>query len=292
MAFLSLLIGWFGIPAAKAADIQGVIDSVGGMLPSASSFVSESSGANVGGLNGIMITVVEQIRPIFAVIALLLIVVMGFRMVISQEDEVREKAKTFIIECVTGLILAYLCSPFINAFYGTSGEVPRGDVAGGASILSDTVMVIINWSLGLVAVLAMFSIIASSLQALMKSGSEEGTASLRRTVFTVVSGIVIIVIREVLVLTMGLTPNAAVLPGQADSYRLASTLIGFVDFILAWATLIAVAIVIYAGIRIILSFGKQEQVTKARDLIFRALIGLVIIGVSFALVHFVVSAIA
>ncbi len=241
----SLLIGWLSIPVAHAAtDIQGVIDSVGSMLPDAGSFVSESTGGNVGGLNGIMIAIAEQIRPLFSIIALLLIVVMGLRMIIAQEDEVREKAKTLIVECVTGLILAYLCSPFINAFYGTSGEVPRGDIGGGASILSDTVTVIINWSLGVVAVLAILAIIITSLTALMKSTGEEGISILRKSLFSIVSGIVLIVLREVLVLTMGLTPNAAVLPNQADSYRLVVSIVTHVDFILGWISLAAVAVVI------------------------------------------------
>ena len=92
-------------------------------------------------------------------------------------------------------------------------------------------------------------------------------------------------------MTMGLTPYGVALPGQAVAYPFIAGIVRVIDFLLAWATFAAVVVVIYAGIRIILSMGKAETVTKARQLIIRALIGLAAISVSFALVHFVITAI-
>lgn len=272
-------------------DLHAIIESVGQGLPGASDFVAMSNPGGTGGFNGIMVSVAEKVRPLLGITAMVLIAFAGARMIIGQEDEVREKMKTLIIECVSGLILAYLIAPLINAFYGATGEVPRGDIAGGAGIFSDNMFIIINWSLGLVAVVAILSIIITGLMALFKAGSEEGLTELRRCIFSIAGGLALILLREVLALTMGLIPNTAALPIGADPSPLLASIVFTIDFFLAWITFIAVGIVIYAGIRIVISMGNEEQVTKARELIIRALIGLAIIGVSFALVHFVISAI-
>lgn len=293
MSLLTLLIGLLA-PAhayAQASEIHSVIDSIGGALPGVGAFVPVSASSTAGGLNGIMITVAERVRPLLIVTSLLLIVVAGVRMVISQEDDSREKVKTLINQIVVGLILAYLIAPFINAFYGQTGEVPQGNVAGGAAVLNGTIYVVINWTLGLVAVLAVVILIVTGIRALFQSTSDEGITTLRRSIFAIAAGIFLIILREILALTMGLVPNAVAEPGQAEASPFLSGLVDIIDFVLAWVTFIAVAIVIYAGIRMILSMGNEEQMTKAKELIYRAIIGLIIIAVSFALVHFVVAAV-
>ncbi len=291
MTFLHFLAGLLAPKALAMPDLQGIIDIVGQGLPGAGDFVPTSIAGGTGGFNGIMVAIAEKVRPLLGVTAMVLIAFAGARMIIGQDDEAREKAKTLLIECVSGLILAYLIPPFINALYGATGEVPQGNIQGGASILNQTMYTVINWSLGLVAVAAVVTIIITGLLALSKATSEEGMAELRRAIFAIAGGIALILLRQVLALTMGLVPNATLLPGTAEPSALLASIVYTVDFFLAWVTLAAVAVVIYAGIRMVLSMGNEEQMTKAKELIIRALIGLAIIIVSFALVHFVVYAI-
>ena len=52
----------------------------------------------------------------------------------------------------------------------------------------------------------------------------------------------------------------------------------------------AVCIVIYAGIRLILTLGTEEEFQKTKSLILRALLGLFVILVSYVIVRFVIVA--
>ena len=51
---------------------------------------------------------------------------------------------------------------------------------------------------------------------------------------------------------------------------------------------IAVAIVIYAGFRMVMSFGNEDDYNNAKSLVFRVLIGILVLLISYSLVAIVV----
>jgi hypothetical protein len=53
--------------------------------------------------------------------------------------------------------------------------------------------------------------------------------------------------------------------------------------------IVAVVMVIYGGFRYVTSGGKQESVTNAKNTLLYAIIGLVIVALSQAIVHFVLK---
>lgn len=59
--------------------------------------------------------------------------------------------------------------------------------------------------------------------------------------------------------------------------------------VLAIITTIAVAIIIYAGFRMVISFGNEEAFSSARSLAIRAAIGILIILISYTLVIIVAT---
>lgn len=52
--------------------------------------------------------------------------------------------------------------------------------------------------------------------------------------------------------------------------------------------IILIVLIIYAGFQWMMSAGNPEKVTKARELITNALIGLIIIVLAYAIAHFVI----
>lgn len=56
---------------------------------------------------------------------------------------------------------------------------------------------------------------------------------------------------------------------------------GVINWILGLLALIAISLVVYGGILWMTSVGNEEQVTKAKDILIGALIGLVIILASY-----------
>jgi len=63
-----------------------------------------------------------------------------------------------------------------------------------------------------------------------------------------------------------------------------------INYFLGLLGLIAVAMLIYAGVLMVTAGGNDEQVTKARKIIMYAVVGIVIILLSYTIVTFVASA--
>ncbi len=253
------------------------------------------------GFVNIVVHIIVRIRPLVIIGAVFMITLAGFRLVITETEETLGKAKKIIGAALSGVILSYLVEPFIDAFYGglfegtlggvfggEAGDVPRGELIQGASILSNEAMGVLRWFLVIIAALAVLMMIISGLQAIVKSGSEEGVAQLRRTAFSVVAGILLIIFSEAIGRSFGLVGVA--LPEHPTVAPAARAIVQVISFILGFLALIAVVVVVYAGFLMVTNLGNEEQFTKARGILLRVGIGLIVILVSLALVNFVIAA--
>ena len=61
-----------------------------------------------------------------------------------------------------------------------------------------------------------------------------------------------------------------------------------VNFLLFYAWLIALIFIVISGIRLVFSAGNEEVVSKARTSLNNAIIGFILILVSFVLINFVI----
>lgn len=73
----------------------------------------------------------------------------------------------------------------------------------------------------------------------------------------------------------------------ADETDLKSSIIVMLNYFLTFIGILLVAIIIYAGFRIIVSQGEEEELTKGRTMIVYAIIGVVIIFLSYTIVDFI-----
>ena len=75
----------------------------------------------------------------------------------------------------------------------------------------------------------------------------------------------------------GPSPDIQGTPSAADSTEIRQIIIDVLTAVLNFLALIAVIVVVIAGIRMIISQGEEEPMGKAKKTIFYALIGLVIV---------------
>lgn len=85
------------------------------------------------------------------------------------------------------------------------------------------------------------------------------------------------------------TQNAGKLGLNASS-DLITIIENIVNVLLGIVGFIALLMVVWGGIRYIISRGNDDEVEKAKYTIFYALVGLLVIGISAALVNFVLEA--
>lgn len=78
--------------------------------------------------------------------------------------------------------------------------------------------------------------------------------------------------------------NAAV----SDDFRAA--VVGFMNYFLSFLGLIAVIMVVYAGILLVTAQGDEQQINKGKKIILWAAIGMLIIMLSYAIVQVIAGA--
>jgi hypothetical protein len=279
MKFLAAILGLLGsVPTALAqGPIQDYVDTT----------TLNSSWAIAGGASfrEIFLAVVYFVQPFIWIAAVIAITIAGIRMVVGQEDDAVEKGKSIVIACVTGVILSFLIPPLVTAFVdiqGTSGIINTN----ATTVVSNEFLGIIDWALSLAGVLGVMFIIVSSLKAIAKPLSgEESVENIRLTIKTVVVGLIILTARVLITVATGGT-------GQPDPTGIILIPVKIAEAILFFIGVIAVAIVMYAGLLMLVSFGNEERVSQGKSLLTRAVIGLVLIAVSYALIHFVVAVVA
>lgn len=240
-------------------------------------------GANAyAGIAGFLL---ERVWLIVAAFALLLLVRSGLKLIYGQSEERFEEAKRAIANGLMAVVLVFLTSRLVSAFIRAGGS---WNPEGGSAIFTEEMLGIVRWVEVLVVVLAIAMIIAAVFAAMFSVGSDDGPSRIRRAVFGAAAGIVIILLDAAFRFTFGL--DYFVVPGTPSPYPLITSALNIISYVLGFMALIAVIIVIYAGIRMILSLGDEETFKNMRSLIFRTLIGLFVILTSYIIVKFVIVA--
>ena len=75
----------------------------------------------------------------------------------------------------------------------------------------------------------------------------------------------------------GGTPDVGGLPDAANADDVRNTVVDMIEIVLNFLGLIAVIVIIVAGIRLIVSQGEEEQKDKAKKTILYAIIGLIVV---------------
>ncbi len=287
------------LPASAYADYTVVDQTVGavgswGGLPFMMAVPYICTGNVACGFVQIAETAVYQFRPALTIVAVLMIVIFGYRMIVGQEDDVITKARGVMSGTIAGLIMMYLIDPFIYAFYGTGGEVPSSNIAGGAARLTLELNGLLNWAMTIVAALAIVMLILSALKSMGSSTGEEGIGNMKKTIFSVIFGLVLLAVR--LVLSYGFIGGTYVSAGVTytdpgslqNPASMLTRLLTPVSFAMGFLALAGIIVVIYAGLLCVFNMGNEENFGKAKALLARAAIGTVVIMLSLALVRFVI----
>ena len=214
--------------------------------------------------------------PIVTGIAILVVVASGFALVLSQSEEQLATARRTLIGSVMAIMLVYLSGVIRTALepggLSLSGAISYGD-------LSPEIIGVADWLSSIAAVVAILMLIVSGIRAVVSYGSDDGTAQMRRAVIAAVAGFTIIVLR--------LPIKNALVDDMSPGSFVSDVIVPVVNAILGFVGLLAVIFVIIAGIMMILNAGNDDQYQKAKSLILRIAIGLLVIIASAAIVNIV-----
>ncbi len=218
--------------------------------------------------------------PLVVIIGVLALVAAGFTLMVSQDEGARDKAIKTLTATIIGGIIATIVSlfglnpsRFVRLMYsGLPGIflLPTG------GILGLEAFGVAQWISSMAAIIGIVMIIVTVLRAVASVGTDESAyTNVRLVLFHVIIGLTIIggaVVFQTVFFVTG-RPNLLIM-------LISSRILIVLNFI----TLIAVAILIYAGLRMVISFGREDEYSAAKSLVFRVIIGLAIILLAYTLV--------
>lgn len=273
------------IPTAHA-QLSDVANFVGnGLVPFFTGDATGEGGAGAYAYTGIAGFLLRQAKTIVWILTVLLLVRAGIKLIYGQSDDKFEEAKRSVANGLMAVVLVFLTTSLVDAFIRLGGSwAPES----GTAIFTTELLGIVRWVEVLVAVLAIGMIIAAVFSSMFAIGGGEGLDRIKRAIFGAAAGILILGIDVAFRATFGLAYNTV--PGTPSPFPIISRALVVIGYLLGFMALIAVCIVIYAGIMIVLSLGDEDKFKNMRSLIFRALLGLFVILVSFVIVGFVIQA--
>jgi len=293
-AFLFAL--WPLTAGADVAAMPGVVDAVtvGTPLSRNLPLASLTCGAAVLGLGAcwlasMLVYAVEQGRTIIWAFAFLMIVVAGFRLIISQSEESLTTARRTVLSVIIGLFLLHISEPFVDALYGGVTVAPGSvldsttNLELGAKTLSKEMMGIMRWIETVVAIIAVALLVAQAIAVLGSFGTEDTIRKSYRAVLATITGLLLLVFDRMIAAIFGFRTLGDI-PVAPDAQIFIVEIFGLIRFLLFFVAIIMVGVIIYAGFMMVLHFGNEEFITKSKTILINSLLGLVLIVMSFVIV--------
>lgn len=141
--------------------------------------------------------------------------------------------------------------------------------------------------LGVVGYLAIAFVIVGGFQYLTSTGDPGRAAKGKKTIMNALIGTVICLLASAISSAISGIISGAASGASGDAGKFFANIL---NTVFVWAGIICVIIIVIAGIEYSISIGNPSKVTKAKNAILYAAVGLAIIIASAAIVNFVVGA--
>ncbi|MCT4592485.1 MAG: hypothetical protein N4A36_03860 [Candidatus Gracilibacteria bacterium] len=250
---------------------------------------------------GVIMMGVDYIRAIVGAVIVLWMVWSGIMMITSGGDEDQfGSAKTGLVWGAVSLGLVLMVEPMItNVLYGGGsmglGETLKDSDSMKFSIQEGTkqIMGYIEWLKALLVTIAIAFLIFSGFRMVAAFGDTDQIDTQKKVVLWVVVGFIVISLNDVIinqvVYRRFLGIDGKVVFDQ-DPVRGIEEFVGVVKFLLKFLAMAAFAVMVYGGLQVILGAQDEERAENGKKTIFSALIGIIIITISFAVLSTIFSA--
>ena len=255
-----------------------------GILAAMMSLPSTAYAAGGATIRDLVVDTIHITAPLWVTAGVLVIVIAGFTLMLSHDEGATEKAKKTIIGVSIGGMIITVLTVFeplrlIGLVYN---GMPGFGVTDTSAAFQAEAEGLASWISTLAAMAGIVTIIVAMIRAAASFGADEGAyTNVRTALLHVVAGMIVIaaayVIRDVFFVIHEPSP-------------LLAFIVDVLSIVLGLITFIAVVILIYAGVRMVTSFGREDDFNAAKSLMVRVLVGLFIILVSYVLVQTVVLA--
>ncbi len=155
---------------------------------------------------------------------------------------------------------------------------------------------LVYWGKTLLTVIAVIEIIVSGIRMIMAIGDAEVIEKEKKVFIWVGIGLLLLSINEVVINKVLYIPKEGSedveknkrLEIDTDLTEGINQFVGVIQFILMFVAVFAVVSLIYGGFLMVMNFGDDERVTKAKGIIRDAIIGIIVAISSYAIISTII----
>ncbi|TSD00203.1 MAG: Uncharacterized protein Greene101449_289 [Candidatus Peregrinibacteria bacterium Greene1014_49] len=264
------------LAVAITAFLGGIVTSGAG--------TSTSGAGGTTGLDVAIDTIIGVLKSYVGILALAMIVIAGFYLILGLGNESSKgTARSIIIYTGVGLIIITLGVGIRNFLGGIVTNAAGGSTSGfgGLTGLNVAINAIIDVFTSYVGLLAVAVIVIAGFYLILGLGNESSKGTAKNIILYTAVGIIVIILANVIVSFFQSIPSGV------DASGLYGTIRTIIVYITTFAALLAVAAIVIGGIMLITSIGDEGRKDTAKKVILYAIIGLFVIALSSAFVHFV-----
>lgn len=230
-------------------------------------------------------------RIIIGAVAVLLMVIAGFTMVISADNEEKVKEQRKVLTyAILGLILISIGGPLAEIFDFRQGNFIADDASllQRAQLFDDTTRIVITflkYALGSLATL--FAIRSGAI--MISSGAEEEEISReKKNLGMAAGGLLLVIFSDLIVRQMfyntrfNSTTSETVV--SINQNEIITQIVSITNFVVTFISPIMVLSLVVGGVLLITAGGNEERVELAKKIIINSVIGLVVVYGAFGLV--------
>ena len=234
---------------------------------------------------------IDFLKKVMVPIAIILVAYSGIELFLSFQNEEKMDAK---IRHLTGILVGFLTMTLAVhivdwVVFGQEGDIFRGEVdtAEFARRGFEEVSGLFDMFASFAVIIAVGFIVYNAITLIMAGGEDEGQISeiKNRILYSMIGIIIIISVNPIIdAFTSG---GQLVMPEVRGTITIVAK---WLNFIIGFIGLAAVIAMIYAGIAMIIHFGDDTAIEKAKTIMISAAIGLILAFSSWALVYYFIFA--
>jgi len=265
-------------------------DNIGNEIGNALSTVDTGKVYGYGeDLFTIVISYARRFKYIVVILAVLFIVIAGIRMITaSGNEDIVKKNRTSLIWLMVGLVIMQLSEIFVNILYNQDhymGFGIFGDYVKNVpeELQNSLVNPLLNFMMTLLAVIAVLMILIAALKMMTAMGDENKIKKQQQMIIGAMLGLGVIILAKPVVQWFYGYGDETSQP-SVHVEQSVSIVVQIANFMMGFTFVAAVVMVVVAGIMMIIHFGNDQRVQKAKKIISWVFIGLALILSAYTIV--------
>ncbi|MEK9160155.1 MAG: hypothetical protein AAB383_05510 [Patescibacteria group bacterium] len=238
----------------------------------------------------------RNLRIIVGGVALLFIVVSGFTMVISGDNEETAKTqKKSMTYGLIGLLMISIAGPIAEVFdYREGNFISDPDkLVQRIQLFDNTTRLIITFVKYLLGGLASLMFIRSGAMMVVAGDNEEEVGKEKKSLALAAGGLLMVIVSDLMIRRVfyvaEFNENANQTIVKLDQNEFVQQLVGVTNLIITFVGPIMMLGIVAGGILYVTAGGDEERTGLAKKIVFNSIIGVIIIYGAFALVSTVIT---